>query len=476
MGLDTPDPSPAPAPALRTVITNPEGVRPQSSPLEPGKAPLAPDPGKPSLLRRPCMYLTRFVKSLPVIFITLIVSWSYYAYVVAVVLTAMVDNVLEQVVCAVVYHCLVIMFVWSYYMVVFTPPGSVPPSWRLSKGDVDRLALAQSEDEWKNILASLAVQLGCTVKQRSVQNAVRYCEKCLCIKPDRSHHCSVCEDCTLKMDHHCPWVNNCVGFHNYKFFLLFLGYALSYCVFIAASTARYFLRIWLLEKEADQELGSAKYHILFVFFISILFSLSVSSLFWYHLWLVLHNRSTLEQFRAPIFENNASDPNGWSLGKLNNMREVFGTSMLLWPLPLQTCLGDGISFPSRLPLDCTTYHSIGHTLPGRPDTPSRTLINPVLGGGQQVMVTASQARAQSASASCEVTTRSDTHSAALSGLSGSFSPALSPDCRVTITPDSGVTMMDKVTVLSEVRLDNNGHAKTVMVAESEPLTELVTGR
>ena len=32
-------------------------------------------------------------------------------------------------------------------------------------------------------------------------------------------------------------------------------------------------------------------------------------------------------------------------------------------------------------------------------------------------------------------------------------------------------MMDKVTMLSEVRLDNNGHAQTVMVAESDPLTE-----
>ena len=31
------------------------------------------------------------------------------------------------------------------------------------------------------------------------------CSKCCSIKPDRAHHCSVCQRCIRKMDHHCPW-------------------------------------------------------------------------------------------------------------------------------------------------------------------------------------------------------------------------------------------------------------------------------
>ena len=118
------------------------------------------------------------------IFISGIVMWSYYAYFVATVLGLMEDRV-EQIVSGAIFHLVTALFLWSYAMIVFTPPGSVPASWRLTQEKIDSLAAAKSEEEWKQILGQEAERLGCDVKQRSVQNAVRYCEKCLCIKPDR---------------------------------------------------------------------------------------------------------------------------------------------------------------------------------------------------------------------------------------------------------------------------------------------------
>jgi ribosomal protein L40E len=56
----------------------------------------------------------------------------------------------------------------------------------------------------------------------STSERLKQCKKCNVIKPPRAHHCSMCERCTLRMDHHCPWVNNCIGLHNYRFFVLFL--------------------------------------------------------------------------------------------------------------------------------------------------------------------------------------------------------------------------------------------------------------
>ena len=101
-------------------------------------------------------FLDSFVKSLPVIFISLIVCWSYYAYFVATVILIMTDMV-EQVICGVIFHIITILFIWSYYMIVFTPPGSVPPSWRLSQVTY----LLPSDDDFRLLLSDQCGHVGC---------------------------------------------------------------------------------------------------------------------------------------------------------------------------------------------------------------------------------------------------------------------------------------------------------------------------
>ena len=60
------------------------------------------------------------------------------------------------------------------------------------------------------------------LRKSTIQNN-KICDEGLCkgrFKPLRAHHCKICNKCTLKMDHHCPWVLNCVGVYSHKSFYL----------------------------------------------------------------------------------------------------------------------------------------------------------------------------------------------------------------------------------------------------------------
>ena len=75
-----------------------------------------------------------------------------------------------------------VMLLWSYFSVVFTDPGSVPPNWKPTideeRGEADPLV----GTEFSNLPSD-------------PNPRVRYCRKCNQLKPPRCHHCSVCEFC-----------------------------------------------------------------------------------------------------------------------------------------------------------------------------------------------------------------------------------------------------------------------------------------
>ncbi|KAI5686864.1 DHHC palmitoyltransferase [Leishmania braziliensis] len=172
---------------------------------------------------------------------------------------------------------LLLMDMWAYSMAVIVPPGRVPAVFRQRATKSASLALCtfyeplassdasvalyphgrtgvstQKHGRLRTFGAHAAIEEGSSQSAHSptdaaapltqapreqfffnpkansytsVQNNyLNFCPICATYKPPRAHHCSRCNCCVLKYDHHCPWLGQCVGFFNYKNYLLTLLY------------------------------------------------------------------------------------------------------------------------------------------------------------------------------------------------------------------------------------------------------------
>ncbi|KAL6126436.1 hypothetical protein ACLB2K_074485 [Fragaria x ananassa] len=176
----------------------------------------------------------------------------------------------------------------------------------------------------------------------------RRCDKCSTYKPPRAHHCRVCRRCVLRMDHHCLWVNNCVGYWNYKaFFTLVLYTTIGslYSTTIVITCA--FQKDWEFGGS-----GSLKVFYVTCAVTMAALTLTLGTLLGWHVYLIIRNMTTIEYYEAIRTEwlarkSGQSYRHPYNLSVYKNITSVLGPNMMKWLWPVAVShLKDGLVFPT----------------------------------------------------------------------------------------------------------------------------------
>jgi len=214
------------------------------------------------------------------------------------------------------------MMMTAYVQTSRTDPGSVP------EGYVPDELLDENGELISNVTQRESVIKSGTVK---------YCKACDMYRPPRAHHCSTCGKCVLRMDHHCPWVNNCVGAANTKFFVLFLLYATLACFYYALLVFFFLVNFFkgktlLHMKDLGAWLGLILCTVIVVFCLSLM----VAGLFGWNVWLVARNETSQENYDKEVASAKARRPvrHPYDLGCVRNIKAVMGPHPWLWLVPV----------------------------------------------------------------------------------------------------------------------------------------------
>jgi palmitoyltransferase len=251
---------------------------------------------------------TKLILAIPVILVVLLIGFDYYSFMQWSFTTTLYLPLTVFIV--ILFTCVIVLTLWAYAVTIMTsssvianpPPPTYYAQWQSSCPDIPFRVCARCDDA---------------------------------PKPLRAHHCSLCGTCILKMDHHCPWVMNCVGFKNYKFFVLFLFYATLSCYLYQFAGIPVLISMFSNLRSANLEFLP-----LMTSLTTSTFALCLTLFSLFHLGLVFSGRTTIEvsaNMRSRRRGEKIKESNPYDAGsKRANWCAVMGYNSWEWFLPINT--------------------------------------------------------------------------------------------------------------------------------------------
>ncbi|KAJ3931040.1 MAG: DHHC palmitoyltransferase-domain-containing protein [Lentinula lateritia] len=189
--------------------------------------------------------------------------------------------------------CLLIAFnlLVHYYLVVTTNPGFVEDLPQVA-GKGFLWATPRNMSKERPLMEGVRWSTELNVTKAELTK----CRKCGQQKPERSHHCRICNRCVLKYDHHCPVrINQCVGLYNERHFVLFMAYlCISTFCFCVLGYPQFFDALGLTFKVNPWPHHVPVLIYIIEFILSGVLCFAVGIMLMFHLWTIGHGETSVE--------------------------------------------------------------------------------------------------------------------------------------------------------------------------------------